>query len=373
MEIFDITSAFVQLTMAIVLVSISTPDDKQWSAIRRMNRLLFACYACIGLSNIATGLLGVGIQGNDTMWLAILLVSMYQAMLFTATCVTFISPHRADKRWLSINTGVITLVSIGSIVMFYMDKRSADWLIMADALFYSAQLVYYSRLYRMAFIEIRQQLEACYDEDLSASLRWITKCFVSALMVGISALVFSVCRLGTVEYVVFTCAYTIYYVYLVVCVINYRISAGFIIKAVTASLASTDNSPLNPKAISNTDERQIEAALKQWVDQKMYTQNDQTVEEIAYGLGITHAMMKWYFTNRLHTTFRTWRITLRIAEAKRLLSDDGVSASGVHKLVGIADKSNFHKLFCKQVGMTPREYKESVSCERQTTQSTQKI
>ena len=89
--------------------------------------------------------------------------------------------------------------------------------------------------------------------------------------------------------------------------------------------------------------------------------NDLTVEEIAAELGTTHAMLKWYFTNRMHTTFRSWRLDLRVEEAKRLLRDEDVATSAVHTLVGVADKSNFHKLFSKQVGMTPREYKKSCS------------
>ena len=68
-------------------------------------------------------------------------------------------------------------------------------------------------------------------------------------------------------------------------------------------------------------------------------------------------MLKWYFTNRLHTTFRTWRLTLRVEEAKRLLRDEDAPTSSVHTMVGVSDKSNFHKQFCKLVGMTPREYK----------------
>ena len=87
------------------------------------------------------------------------------------------------------------------------------------------------------------------------------------------------------------------------------------------------------------------------------------VEEIAAELGTTHAMLKWYFTNRMHTTFRTWRLDLRVEEAKRLLRDEDASTSSVHTLVGVADKSNFHKLFHKQVGMTPKEYKEQISAQ----------
>ena len=60
----------------------------------------------------------------------------------------------------------------------------------------------------------------------------------------------------------------------------------------------------------------------------------------------------------MQTTFRTWRIALRIEEAKRLLREEKVPVATVHKMVGVADKSNFHKQFRQVTGMTPREFAE---------------
>lgn len=51
---------------------------------------------------------------------------------------------------------------------------------------------------------------------------------------------------------------------------------------------------------------------------------------------------------------------MRVKEAERILREEQVASSAVHTLVGIADKSNFHKLFRKCTGMTPQEYKESM-------------
>lgn len=82
------------------------------------------------------------------------------------------------------------------------------------------------------------------------------------------------------------------------------------------------------------------------------------MEEIADELGTTHTALKWYFTNRLHTNFRTWRIALRMEEAKRLISEDRTPIANIHKMVGVADKSNFYKQFRQATGMTPKEYKE---------------
>ena len=200
------------------------------------------------------------------------------------------------------------------------------------------------------------------------SLRLVKNSFIGALAVGICALMFVIFRLGIICYNIFTCIYVVYYVYLVISVINYRIESGYIIKAIASDEKASDKSPDNenieaelpPLAINPDAETQLSDALDKWVKEKQYVRNDQTVEVIATELGTTHAMLKWYFTNRMHTTFRTWRQNLRLMEAKRLLSDENIPTSAIHKLIGVADKSNFHKLFRKQEGMTPQEYRDKL-------------
>lgn len=356
-NIVDISSGVVQLVVAVMLVAVKIPGGKHWAAIRRMNWLLFACYVCVGLSNLLTGSLGVAADDGPVQSLAMVVVSMYQAMLFTGTCVTFVSPRRANVKWLSVNAFAITAVCVVAVAVFCQLADSAWWVCTALCCVYTAQLVVYCLMYRRACGETRRRLEASYDEDMSASLRWITRCFLGALTVGVSALVFAVFHFGSAAYMAFTGIYTVYYVYVVICVINYRISAGFIVKVVAASEEATESTAPVADDMDHEAELRLEAALRKWVDEKRFVQNDQTMEEIARELDTTHALLKWYFTNRLRTTFRTWRLELRVAEAKRLLADADTPPAMVHKLVGVADKSNFHKLFRKQVGMTPREYR----------------
>lgn len=40
------------------------------------------------------------------------------------------------------------------------------------------------------------------------------------------------------------------------------------------------------------------------------------------------------------------------------MREEKVAASVVHKMVGVADKSNFHKQFRQVTGFTPKEYAE---------------
>lgn len=358
--------------MAVVLACVKMPGGEQWRAMRRMNSLLIACYSAMGISNIVTALCGVSTSADQVMCAAMLIVSMFQAMLFTATCVVFVSPQKISVRWLSTNALAITLLALAVVYTLCQGGFVSNVGLLIGKAAYVAQLVYYCRLFKSCYEESLRRLETSYDEDMRGSLRLVKRCFIGALTVGLSALLYVVLRLGDVWYNVFTCIYSVYYIYLVICVINYRICSGYIVKVVAAQTPSIDASsddaadpttqqdadtaPIDPKA-----EQRLVAAIDQWVGEKQFVRNDLTVEEIAAELGTTHAMLKWYFTNRMHTTFRSWRLDLRVEEAKRLLRNADVATSSVHTLVGVADKSNFHKLFSKQVGMTPREYKKSCS------------
>lgn len=100
---FDIIAAAAALTLAAVLAFLKMPGGAQWRAMRRMNTLLIVCYAAMGISNISTSLLGANDPGTPETCGAILIVSMYQAMLFTATCVVFVSPKKISTVWLTAN------------------------------------------------------------------------------------------------------------------------------------------------------------------------------------------------------------------------------------------------------------------------------
>ncbi len=356
-SVFDIFAAAAALALAVVLTCLQMPGGEHWRALHRMNNLLIACYTVMGLSNLVTGILGVSASADSVTCVAMLIVSMYQAMLFTATCVVFVSPRKISVRWLTANGLAITLCAAAIIYALSRGGSLMEAGLWAGIAAYIVELVYYCRLFKTCYNESLQKLETSYDEDMRGSLRLVRNCFVGALTVGLSALAYVVFRLGGLWYNVFTCIYTFYYIYLVICVINYRIGAGYILKVVAAPEIRNEEET-SVTMVDSDAERQLSDAIDKWVATKQYVRNDQTVEEIAAELGTTHAMLKWYFTNRLHTTFRTWRLNLRVEEAKRMLREEDAPTSSVHTMVGVADKSNFHKLFCKQVGMTPREYKE---------------
>ena len=105
----------------------------------------------------------------------------------------------------------------------------------------------------------------------------------------------------------------------------------------------------------------IRKAVEDWVAAKHYLEPDVSVEEISQQMGITRQALNDYFSTVLQTPFRSWRIELRIDEARRLLAADPSIATGeLCARCGYNDRSNFHKHFAKVTGQSLAEYREKL-------------
>ena len=139
--VLDIFAAAVALTLAIVLTCVKMPSGELWQAMRRMNRLLITCYVAMGISNIVTGLLGVSSSADPVMCVSMLVVSMYQALLFTATCVTFVSPRTISAGWLTKNGIAITLVGIATVYALCLGGSVMEFGLWAGIVAYIAEIL----------------------------------------------------------------------------------------------------------------------------------------------------------------------------------------------------------------------------------------
>lgn len=64
----------------------------------------------------------------------------------------------------------------------------------------------------------------------------------------------------------------------------------------------------------------------------------------------------------MHSDFRSWRISLRIEYAKKLINEDpAISMNVLSGKAGFVSRSNFYHYFKKITEETPSEYKERVS------------
>lgn len=364
-DLLTFVSAAVIAVMALFMLGVRVPHAPQWKAYRRMRAILAVAYMLLAISGFVTSIMQL--EEGSQAWLSAvtLVVASLQALMFTATTVTFVSPLSINLRWfLPQIVGILAggAAVIGTLACIPPLFPVAFWTFAAA---YAVQLALYWRFFRRRFARCVERLEAHYDDDESGRLKWIAHCFYSALGIGLLAFVFSVFSMGIGFYDCFVVAYTAYYIYMVRCLVNYRIGNSFVVKVVAepepvAEQQADAGQPGECAAEATADEceKALAEALQRWQEEKMYTRKDVTPDEIAVQLGTTRRYLAWYFTNRLHTTLRSWRLKLRIAEAERLLREEpGISVAALHEMVGVGDRSNFHKHFHQATGLTPSEYK----------------
>lgn len=364
LPLIDYSSALVTLVTAAFMAKISVPDtDHRWTAFNRMRYLLVGAYVALALSNGVSALQPAD-PGEPVMRAAVLFVAMVQALLFTATCLTFINPQKASVRWLASWGLAVAALAAVTMAAHSVGEWAFTVMVCMSAVAYIAEMAVFSWRFFRTYTESSRYIERNYEEDLSSRLQWIKRCFISALGVGVAALCVAVLPVGNVGMCAFTVCYTLYYVYLGTQIMNYRITANFIVKVLPDD---EDSNHGHDQAAQQADaaatlcpvDAKVEAmsaALKKWVEEKKYVENELTVEEIASGLVFDRTFMAWYFTSQLGTTFRAWRTELRIKEAMRLISEEGAAVGSLHLQVGISDKSNFYKHFKAYAGTTPTQY-----------------
>ena len=106
--------------------------------------------------------------------------------------------------------------------------------------------------------------------------------------------------------------------------------------------------------------RRLDKALHKWVEDKRYREYDTSRDDVAAQLNTSREFLNAYITKVLKSDFNTWRTSLRIEDAKKILLDNReLPISLVGEMVGIGDRSNFHRQFTKVAGCSPKQWRES--------------
>lgn len=366
-------SASAILAVSVILLMLSVPLTGEWKNFRTVRLCLAFTCLVLSASDFVSCFAMDSNQEAQLFSTLTLIVASYQAMLFTTASLVFVQSARVHRRSVLTQLGVITAAGVSLLVSQYRFPGLFAFLFAAAIAAYIAQIVFYTLAFRKDYMSCVEHLEAFYDEDEQGRMRWISRCFYSALAVGIVALFFCMIPYSSITYDLFVLTYTIYYVYIAGCVVNYRIKAGFIVNARKEHQQAQEEKqavPETEKEIAAKEEPDPQAvldwadklrvALERWVAEKKFIETDSNPDKVAKELGTTKSLLNCYFAKYEHITFREWRTRLRIKEAERILREEDVVLPALHELVGVSDKSNFHKHFKQLTGMTPNEYRKQV-------------
>jgi YesN/AraC family two-component response regulator len=89
-----------------------------------------------------------------------------------------------------------------------------------------------------------------------------------------------------------------------------------------------------------------------------------TLAEVAERLGRNPTTLTHQLKRKLDMTFTQYLGRMRIDKAKDLLRRTGLGIGEVARRVGVADSSNFSKLFKKYEGVSPQQYRRHIKGSR---------
>ena len=261
-------SASAILAVSVILLMLSVPLTNEWKNFRTVRLCLAFTCLVLSASDFVSCFAMDSHQEAQLFSTLTLIVASYQAMLFTTASLVFVQSARIHRRSVLTQLGVITAAGVSLLVSQYHFPGLFAFLFAAAIAAYIAQIVFYTLAFRKDYKSCVKHLEAFYDEDEQGRMRWISRCFHSALAVGIVALFFCMIPYSSITYDLFVLTYTIYYVYIAGCVVNYRIKAGFIINARKEhqqAQAEKQSVPETEKEIAAKEETDPQAVLD-WAD-----------------------------------------------------------------------------------------------------------
>lgn len=358
-------STAILVTLAIVLAGLPTPRSRRWLRWSISRWFMVSTFSALAVVSCLMA------TSDDAVWQKTVVIwdTSFQALLLAATATTLVAPLEVTTRRIIWQIVFITLMAaqLISVQIYFPEAYNFSYALFV--VFFLLQVKYYVGRFRRFYKNTESALYVHYDdEESSIHLRPVLRIFYSAVAIGGVMLVIFLLPMSSELYSLLVVLYTVYYTWICVTMIGYRIKGDYIIKIVGEPATPPERqqadgtTPDTPAQSITSHYDRLEEALHNWIEQKGFIENDVTTEQLAERMGVSRNEFITYFQQVHNTTFRSWRMRLRLEEAARLIrSTPGLQVSCLYELVGFNDRSNFHTKFTEFTGMTPRAYQQENS------------
>ena len=307
---------------------------------------------------------------------------MFVVTAISSAILSFSLINLLDEKYIEndkfyLNVGIVAILSVIFMKSFWWENGWAkNTVIIVAILLFIIQCVSHIFSFRRIYRQSLQKMEQYYDEEEDQKLKWVKFCYVITMLTQMFILVYMLLPRGFMK--VYNVWYSLYILYFTANFISFigshklmldafaykTLSGQDIISRRTRSrmkLKDLEGAEKDTEQLYNENEyKKLEKSLEKWVEKKLYTEYDKSRDDVAKELKTTREFLHLYFTTRVGMDFKTWRTSLRVDEAKRLLLEkENVSINIVGEMAGFSDRSNFHRQFVKIVGCSPRQWRES--------------
>lgn len=335
--------------IACCLLALKIPADPKLKKYRFARQFLAGAYITLTFFVVLRLFYEDGIQGTTMVTTSTLIISFFQAFLFTYAMITLIDYRFMTKRRLRTQTMYLVLVSVFIFMGEVLPKSMYYPILYTGSILYASFLIYYVLLFEREYKKYRSRMDNFYSDDEQKRLHWIRSVFYLALVIGIFA--FLVVFGNQVQYNIFIITCTLFYAYAGIRYINYVNVFHYISEAVA-------NDDEQENSLPATEDNDLGSKINQWIGNRKYI-NSCTLDSLAADLYTNRTYLSRYINTTMDCNFKTWISSLRIEDAKKLLIETPeIPAASVGELVGISDKSSFFRQFLNITGITPRDYRD---------------
>lgn len=356
-KLYDILTwglVWIMFFGAFVLVTIDLPETSWLKNYRRIRYLLSAIYLLMAIANL------LEVTGNDadavwyshivTLWIGCSMAPALSIINITLLNSSFFSFRRFFIEL--IPPFVFTVIAF--LVLELLSEKSLLFMGVYTVfiLYYLFIMIRYTTLLVKEYRAYQLRFDNYFSESETNHLHWVLKTQVIAIVCGATAFISLFMSLY------FVCAFSafliLFYPYYAIRFINYPLRLS-VIRAIVEKPANDEPEiSLNPLSVGQLDE-----AVARWENEKMFLKTNINIEFVAKELCTNRTYLSNYINNYKKQTFKEWISDLRIAEAQRLLlAEPQLSIGEIGDRVGFSDKSNFTNRFSRNVGETPKKWRE---------------
>lgn len=348
---FAIGAFWTSLVMSLLFLCVTVPrlpKLENYKSAKRIMAFAYMLFCVVSLYEISIRLQGINLP---TFKISILIFSTFQLYIFAHVNISLI-----DSRYLSVKKLIYHLIPVTILSLLNVGTYKGLWNDDFSNILYYIILAFFTfslGITVLIFIKHHRDYKKRFNNYYTANsrdhLQWILHANIFILLSSIIVILF--CIFFTEITILFPIMLIAFYTYYAIHFINYADIFNYIEPIVRMEAEK------NVKASSITLS-QIENSVTEWEKKKLYLKHDLTIAIVASQISTNRTYLSNYLNTTKKMTFNEWINSLRIEEAKKIITADRhATLDDICDEIGYADKSYFSKCFQRYTGMTVKQWK----------------
>ncbi len=348
--------------MTLLTIKLMVPHKKsQETVVATTARWLMAggttILAVHFLLQMTLGLRAMGVTQSVMLNLTMLIPASY---LF-ARAVLLLQRNGQLNRWDHwtgpLTWGIVMTMLIAAIIAdgqpLLSDTPQRQWAEKAGALCYLGMQAYYTCRHITALRDMHRTLNDYYDRNTGGMLRWMQLSIVGLMLLALMV-PFVIFASDSWHILIIAIAIFFFIFYLVDSFCYYLTSnAPAKIEEAENHTKEEEHEAHNTQEVTELTDK----AVERWIAEGGYRTAGLTSPIAAAEIGIPRYQLTAWVKAHGYKSFSRWMTTLRMNEAKRLLTEHPEwSTETVADYCGFNNREYFHRIFKEQQGMTPAQY-----------------